>query len=249
MPRIYERPPLVETLCEFHFELSQAWDLTIPGLLYADLRSQFPKRQQTRDVIEGDVNPATGTLAQQPTVTRAVFSSEDEKLFVQVGPSILIVNQLRPYSGWEDFRSLLEHILRVYLDIASPIKLTHNVLRYINRIEIPQGPITIDDYLLASPTVPMLEARSWSAWSQRVEVPHQELNGLLTLQSGSVPGEKEREGKNDFLLDLYFSMPLQSQELASVLGQLTNAHNVIEQMFEACMTPKAREIFVEREPV
>lgn len=246
MPRVYERSPLVEALCEFHFEATQPWDLAIPGLLYAGIRKEFPKRQQGQDSIEVEVNPATNAVVQRPTATRARFSTEDEKAFVQVGPNLLIVNQLRPYRGWDVFSEIVARILGVYNDVAPPAKIARIGLRYINRIEVPQRTVQITDYLLTYPAVPMAESRAVSAWSQRVEIPYQEAGGMLVLQSGSVPGEQERTGEYDFLLDLsFFSVLSQSRELASVLEWLTQGHNIVESMFENCITDKARALFSE----
>ena|SRR5215207_7513665 len=44
--RIYKDPPIIEALCEFQFVPSQPWDLTIPGLFYREVKSEFPKRRQ-----------------------------------------------------------------------------------------------------------------------------------------------------------------------------------------------------------
>ena len=247
MPRFYEKSPLVEALCEFHFEATQTWDLAIPGLLYAGIREEFPKRRQGQDTIEVEVNPVTNAVVQKPVATRAQFSSEDEKAFVQVGPNLLIVNQLRPYRGWDVFSKMVAKILGAYSDVAPPAKIARIGLRYINRIEVPQQTVQIIDYLLTYPAVPITESRSVSAWSQRVEIPYQEAEGVLVLQSGSVPREQEQTGEYDFLLDLsFFSVLPQSRELASIPEWLTRGHDIVESMFENCITDKARESFSER---
>lgn len=48
MVRKYKHPPIVEALCEFQFIPSQPWDITIPGLLYDRINSEFPVKQQKR---------------------------------------------------------------------------------------------------------------------------------------------------------------------------------------------------------
>jgi hypothetical protein len=38
MPRRYEETPLVEALCEFRFLGNEAWDWTIPGIVYERIK-------------------------------------------------------------------------------------------------------------------------------------------------------------------------------------------------------------------
>lgn len=45
MPRVYAQPPLVEALAEFQFVSSDAWDWTVPGLLYGRIKRSFPTKR------------------------------------------------------------------------------------------------------------------------------------------------------------------------------------------------------------
>lgn len=83
----------------------------------------------------------------------------------------------------------------------------------------------------------------FAAWAQRVEVPFEGENGVLALQTGSVQGE---EAAQAFLLDLDFAT-LKPQEVAldQAMGWVDQAHGVVENAFEECITDKARELFKE----
>ena len=46
MRRQYQNPPLREAACEFIFQPGTPWDLANPGLIFSELRDQFPRRIQ-----------------------------------------------------------------------------------------------------------------------------------------------------------------------------------------------------------
>ena len=44
MGRQYNSPPIKEAICEFRFRSETPWDLAVPGLIYAELKDDFPRR-------------------------------------------------------------------------------------------------------------------------------------------------------------------------------------------------------------
>ena len=46
MKRQYKNPPIKEAVCEFRFASGATWDMAVPGLIYAELRADFPRRLQ-----------------------------------------------------------------------------------------------------------------------------------------------------------------------------------------------------------
>jgi uncharacterized protein (TIGR04255 family) len=176
---------------------------------------------------------------------RMQFMREDERALIQVGPDLLAVNHLKPYSDWATFKPMIERALGVYEQIAKPKAISRIGLRYINRLEIPeQQDIEIEHFLLAAPTVPGDIPQTFSRWSQRVEIPLPEANGLLVLQSSSIV--EEGQTNIAFLLDLDFVI-LQpgAVELDSAMEWVERAHVEVEKAFEACVTSTARELFGE----
>jgi uncharacterized protein (TIGR04255 family) len=249
MGRSYKDPPILEALCEFQFEPSQPWDLTIPGLVYSEVKSEFPKRRPFNPFrfefqVEGQgqivQNVGSGT-------DRMQFMREDERSLIQVGPDLLAVNHLKPYSNWETFKQMIERSLGVYRQVADPQAVKRIGLRYINRLEFPNQPsVEIERYLLAVPTVPSDVPQVFTSWAQRIEIPFTEANGLLVLQSRSVSGEVQKDIA--FLLDLDF-VTLQAQlvTLDSAMEWVERAHDEIEGTFEASVTPEAKRLFGEEE--
>ncbi len=120
MGKLYKNPPISEAVCEFLFGQDSSWDLTIPGLVYEKVRSTFPKRSQAARVTMGfSVNQ--GEFGQQiGTVPITRFSTEDEKLFIQIGTHLLSINHLKPYSSWQTFLPLIRDGYKAYREVADP---------------------------------------------------------------------------------------------------------------------------------
>lgn len=248
MARIYEKPSVSEAICEFRFEPSQPWDSTVLGLVYDKLKGDFPKKKQLKGFqIQFQIVRQERPERFGGGPYHMQFLRDDQRALVQLGPDILSVNHFRPYPKWSVFKSMIATAIDVYCQVAKPKGVQRMGLRYINRIEIPKHPVRIEDYVLALPSIPEHIPQVFSSWVQRVEIPFEDDDGLLVLQSGSAP-EQEQEGTT-FLLDLDFLTQRQeTMTLESIMERVENAHNRVEFAFEDCVTDEARQLFKEVKP-
>ncbi|MBX7237690.1 MAG: TIGR04255 family protein [Caldilineales bacterium] len=246
MSRYYQNSPIVEAVCEFRFAPGQPWDWTVPGLVYDRLKDEFPKKRQ-QNALQLQLRAEDQEIAQsiKGGVALMQFLRADESALIQVGPDLLTVNHAQPYSNWQTFRGMIERALDTYQNIVKPQGITRIGLRYINRIEIPEHQVTIEDYLLATPRAPQTISQIFAAWAQRIEMPLPQVNGILVLQSGSLPDPQQK--KVIFLLDLDLFTAPSSEHLPINLASdwIERAHTEIEQAFEACITDKTRPLFRE----
>lgn len=247
MGKKYRNPPLVEALCEFQFDPSQLWDLTIPGLFYERVYEEFPvKRQQA--MVEMEFRAREARLEQQVRagVTRVQFLRHDETELVQVGPDMLAVNHLKPYPTWAHFRPMILKHLVLYQDLAKPKGLRRIGLRYINRVEVAGSVDELVRYLNLYP--PQLKdlPQSYESFLMRVEVPYGGGRDRLLLTTGSA--QPEMPDMTAVILDLDYVMGQPGGvALTQVEQWLEEAHGRVELAFEACITPQARALFGEVE--
>jgi uncharacterized protein (TIGR04255 family) len=245
--RIYKDPPIIEALCEFRFVPDQPWDWTIPGLFYREVESEFPIRREFDPFpvsfqVEGQEASIQNVAS---NVERMQFVRQDEGALIQIGPNVVAVNHLKPYSSWENFKQMIDRALNVYRKVASPQAISRIGLRYINRLEFPGlQSVDIDRFLLAAPAVPSTVPQTFTSWLQRVEIPFEQANGLLALHSGSARSEGQQNVA--FLLDLDF-ITLQAElvKLDSAMEWAEKAHDEIEKTFEACITDETRKLLGE----
>lgn len=243
MGRRYRNPPIIEALCEFRFEPSASWDLTIPGLIYEKTREGFPRRHQAK-AFEVSVAASPGGVEQQVLTTdRVQFLREDEKALIQVGPNLLAVNHLKPYPTWQDFLPLIRQGFDAYLEVASPKGIQRVGLRYINRIEIPGQRIELEDYFEFRPFVGPKLPQDFGSFIVGIQVPYENSRDSLRLLANAAV-----ETPNIFavMLDLdYFLAQPGQVHLGNVFEWVEVAHSRVEEVFEACITDRLRETFEE----
>ena len=156
MPRRYQRPPLTEALCEFQFAPTEAWDWTIPGLIYSRIKADFPvKREQPIVEMQLRTMGANAPEEVRHGIARMRFLTPDETGVVQVAPNLLVVNRLPPYPGWAYFRTLVLAQLDTYVEVAEPKALGRVSLRYLNRVSIPAARLDLSHYFHALPGLPV----------------------------------------------------------------------------------------------
>jgi len=164
--RVSREPHVSEAVCEVLFADEQSWDWTIPGLLYARLMHEFPKRREQR---HGKGEPV-----------RIIFLREDERVMVQIGVNALTITHSAPYSGWEFFRATIERALTAYLK-AAPTALIHSVsLRYVYYLPTPpHAPLPVEGF----PDIPEPFTSALQRWSHRLTIPYANTAEILTIQS------------------------------------------------------------------
>ncbi len=120
MSRRYELSPIIEALCQIQFEPDSSWDLTIPGLIYEKVQKTFPKRNQIAQINIGIAANAEVIGQQIGALPLMQFLSEAGNTLIQVGQNLLTVNQLKPYTSWQQFLPLIEQGLQAYREAANP---------------------------------------------------------------------------------------------------------------------------------
>jgi uncharacterized protein (TIGR04255 family) len=245
MSRIYRVPPLVEAVCELGFDSEQDWDWTIPGLLYERIQAEFPAKEQ-RNVLEVQFEARPGDDVKQNVkggIARMRFLRSDGSALVQVGPNMLSISHLRPYRDWPTFRDIIDRVLEHYRAVADPEQITKVGLRYINRLEIPEASFQIEDYLTAVPVVPDPVPQEFGPFSMQVLIPLRDIDAGMLIRTGSI---EPVGGKTALLLDMdVITRPGAALDFGGLGDWMDKAHTAIEATFEACLGPRARELFDE----
>jgi len=244
MGRRYKNPPLIEALCEFRFDPGSPWDLAVPGLVYEKVQSEFGKRRLVQ-VFEASIAGGPDGVEQQvKTTDRMQFLREDEKALVQVDRHLLTVNHLKPYPTWQEFLPLIRQGFHAYLEVANPKGLQRIGLRYINRIEIPGQRIELEDYLEFRPFIGPNLPQDFGSFIVGIQVPYENSRNILRLQLASAA--VQAPDVVAVVLDLDYFLA-QAGQMASdnVFEWVELAHTRVEEVFEACITDRLRQMFEE----
>lgn len=237
----YRKAPIAEAVCEFQFLGTKEWDWTVPGLLYQEVKGEFPQKRQEK-ALEISIAPQEGRIQQNlaGSMSKMQFVREDNSAMIQVGPDLLAVNVSAPYPGWESFDALLQRQFDTYLKIAQPNGFRRIGLRYINKIVFPTTEIETTEYFHYYPHLPETVEQRHGPFSMRVLHDYDDRD-ILNLQMGHLPptGESLTIALD---LDYYLAKPA-SVELQKGPGWLSTAHSRIEDMFEASITNNTRKLF------
>ena len=241
--RSYRKPPVIEALCEIYFADS-TWDDTIPGAFYERVKDEFPKKQQ-REIQEAQIALGRGTASAgvQRLPPWMQFASEKGDLMIQVSENLLVVNQLRPYSHFAAWESVVYRALAVYNEVALPQRAARVGLRYINRIEIPETRFAMEDYFTIYPQLPKSLGDTHGPFLVRVEIPQAEQRHVVLITFGTDSLSEPKKEKQVFMLDLYdiatLDVPPDEIELKK---QIQQAHDNVVMAFEDSITDRLRTL-------
>lgn len=242
----YSNPPIIEAICDFQFIPSQPWDMTIPGILYEKISSEFPVKQQQMSFGVGFQPKESGIEQKVEMSQRMQFFRSDKSALVQVGIDLLTINHLKPYSSWETFKPLILNNLDIYREIAKPKGFKRIGLRYINKIEFDKGPIELSDFFSYYPLIPKELPQINETINVRAEIPYEDGCDRLILTLANVIPEKP--DMLSLLLDIDYIMAVPERiTLDQASNWIEKAHTKVDNAFEACITSKCRTLFGKEE--
>lgn len=85
----------------------------------------------------------------------ASFHSSDHKNIVQFNRDGFVYSRLSPYQNWDAFLEEGLRLWEVYSEIAQPIEINRVGVRFVNRITMPPGEVSFENYLSAPPKPPL----------------------------------------------------------------------------------------------
>ncbi len=245
MQKKYANPPIVEALCEFQFISTEEWDMTIPGLIYERIKESFPEKKQTLSIGIQMHPTEKGIEHSIELVTPKIqFIKKDKTALIQIAPDLLVVNQLKPYPTWGNFKKMILDNFRIYKAIANPKGLKRISLRYINIFEFQDNKIELQNFFKFYPSIPEDLPKIYGPFLIKVEFPYDTDSETLVLSLGTTISAKK--DVTDLLLDIdYGTTKPESISFDEIPDWLDKAHDRIERAFEACITNNLKEKFME----
>lgn len=244
--RKYKNPPVVEALCEIFFSGSK-WDSTSPGLFFDKVKDMYPKKRELEQIgaeisISREIQGSKVMRGGQ----RIQFIKEDSSQLIQIEKDLLVVNQLKPYPRFEDWKPVIDNMLKLYGQLTDPQGIRRVGVRYINRIVIPATKFKMEDYFHLYPEVPQTLESMHGRFMMRLEIPPKHKEHLLVITFGTAPADSlETSTEMLDLYDIFASTQLLS--IGDVDKYIVEAHENIETAFENSITDKTRGLFEEEE--
>ena len=171
------------------------------------------------------------------------FSSEDMTQQMILNKSSILVSQLAPYGGWDDFMDRFMRDWKLWKKYLGFNEIKQIGVRYLNRIDIPVTDATLEfsEYVNVYPTMPDILDPQLS-YAIQAKVPINDLKSVLTFNSAVV--ESPLLNHMSLVIDQdivkTFDVPQKDELIYDFLNDVRTKKNLI---FESCITNKAREIF------
>ncbi|MGH7961142.1 MAG: TIGR04255 family protein [Candidatus Binatia bacterium] len=172
-PRHLRKAPIIEALFDFRVKTRVGFRGEDFAPLQSQLADRFPKMEERRGlqatfaVLEGKSHPP---VVQDLGLQGYFFKAADEKTIAQFRVDGFTVNRLHPYTSWGELFPLVLELWRLYAATARPEVVTRLGLRYINRIPLAAGPVELETYLRAAPTIPPELPQDFSSFLTRVAI-------------------------------------------------------------------------------
>ncbi len=241
--RRYKNPPIVEALCEIHFEEGPKWNATFFGLFYERIKGEFPEAQELQGLGLG-IQAKPGVIEQQfrEVGIRMRFRRKDETALVQISKNLLAVNILPKYPGWKKFKPLILARLRDYIAVIHPKAIVRIGLRYINRIALSEAEFRFDRFFAKSPYLPEGVYQEPGPFLVRVELsPYKETQLKTTVATHIEPTEK---GQVTNIVDLdHIAFNRIEPTEQNVKKVLEEAHSKIIGVYESIISNELRGRF------
>lgn len=234
----YARPPITEAVLELRFD--KVPDPKVRKAAAA-IRSRYDN--SVEDVMaEGSLDFSTRSAKFKDISPRFSLSSSDQTDACAITGVNAVWVRLAPYEGWAPFYGRIESQLPRVLKALGDPKIGRVGLRFINRIDFPMrdGLGYHEDYLTYTVDAgELMEPHNGFKWVIQKSFD----SGLAALvQSATAPPELPGHSAILFDIDIYTNVdaPSKSDDILSCLCKMRQLKNEI---FEAGITDKARELF------
>lgn len=243
MAKTKTKRPVTEALCEFFFIPQEAWDMTIPGIIYSSIQDKFPIKKQ--EVGKGAFLKTEKGVEKHidPIPPRLLFFNQAEDMLIQVSPNVLSINVFRPRVKWGLFKQLIKYALSRYIKAAEPEGFDKIGLRYITRFDIDDNPSNMDDYLTIYPQIPPEFPHAYEEYDLSLRINYKEKRDYLLLHSELMEIDEKKKSIS-LLLDLNYSMDKRNGVKRNQLEEwLDSAHNELNKLMISSLTEKTKVMF------
>lgn len=242
----YSQPPITEAVIEIRF--ASPLDARDVIKSSSDFAKLYPREQAVKNVgwvlgvpMTSEGKP-TAQLNTEETVYRRV--SLDLAEILVLGRQVFSMSQLAPYPGWDVFFERFKRDWVLWKKRVGYRKIIRIGVRYINRIDIPTFGNTIieeTNYLNVYPHIPKNLGPTMIYGVQAI-LHISDIRAKLTLNSSTVPSPLLNHVAFLFDQDIAREIepPQRDEEVFDLLNRIRNKKN---EVFEACVTDRARELF------
>ncbi|MFM2430785.1 MAG: hypothetical protein RLZZ511_1998 [Cyanobacteriota bacterium] len=238
--RHYSKAPIREAIIDFRVVLPDY--ITLKNLydLFPKINADYPQ-QESSWLLQSQVTagPSIGTSTNQ-TQTGYVYTSSDRRQVLNAGLAGFTFSQMEPYDRWEVFRDEAKRLWQIYRESIDILSVTRIGARYVNRIDIPSTSIDFKDFFRTIPEVSPDLPQGLSGYFMQLQIPQEDIEAMVLINQFMAPPQSSESVSVILDIDV-FQEALQIVD-DSFWASLEILHAKIDNVFEACITNKTREL-------
>ncbi len=243
-PNSYTQPPIIEAVIEICF--ANPHDKSkIEKLIKKQKQNYVNYQKSINHKLKIDVSNTQKNEPIAKDIQNLVhrLSSEDITQQLLLYESTFVVTQLAPYCGWDAFINRFIRDWALWKKCMGFNEIKQIGVRYINRLDIPvSGPIIeFPQYVNIYPKIPEILPPNMS-YAIHVKIPINELKSVLALNTAVVKSPLINHMSLVIDQDIVKTTELPQND-ESIYSYLDEVHAKKNEVFESCITDKARELF------
>jgi uncharacterized protein (TIGR04255 family) len=239
--RHYEKAPIVEAVIDIQVEVSDPSKTDSVARLADRLKNEFGTRIPVRQLHMGfKVDPEGGSeFSKSEGILGWRLDNQKKDRVLQLKSIGFTYSHLAPYSDWTTFSTEAEALWNDYVYETGATRVRRTAVRVINRLpKIPEG-ASINEYLQILPLIPESLPRRIDSMFLQVRMPfpsaHPNANASIGLYSAE-------EDPNVPILDIDLFVQQPTPVGKEVFGIVNLLGDAKDEIFEACITDKIREL-------
>jgi uncharacterized protein (TIGR04255 family) len=149
--------PIVEAIIEIRTRIESPWE---EPALKEQLKAKLPdypkifSQSEFRHELKVKAGQPPEQLFRDLGWRGLRLHSADDRYIAQINREGFVFSRLRPYESWEQFKEEAMRLWKMYADLAKSLEVHRLGVRFINRIDLPVGEVSLEDYLRVPPQPP-----------------------------------------------------------------------------------------------
>jgi uncharacterized protein (TIGR04255 family) len=245
--RHYQKPPITEAIIDMRVEMPPEISLTQLDKTHGGEESTYP--------IAELLHRAFGRMQIGPQVSAAasrqhigyLFRSGDGKQIYQARLDGFTMSRLAPYENWNALRDEARRLWDIYRTVTRPTKVVRLAVRYVNRIDIPLPLKDFKEYLRTVPEISPDLPQGLAGYFMQLMIPQEDIKSLALINETIIDPASQNIVSVVLDIDIFRTTDLPADE-KDIWVCFEQFHVRKNQVFEACITDKARELFQPCQP-
>lgn len=241
----YPNAPIQEALIDIQVTAPPNFAVEQLKSTFQGLEKRFPEVRENVQLVQGfqfSVAEGNQSFSSSRSVDGYLFTSKPDGKTVQARRDSFTFNKLRPYTEWKDFGSEAKELWQRYFELVKPVAIRRLGLRYINRIEVPQGTLDLRELCLLFPDIPQPIPQGLAEFFQRFVAPKN--NGLISAVSLAIDYSNPAMKPAIILdVDVFHMVGNAGLESESMWARFDEMRVLKNEIFSASLTEKAKALF------